>query len=528
IWVGTDDGNVQVTHDGGKTWTNASNNIANLPPWGRMQQIECSPFDPNTAYVAYDRHEMDDDAPYVFKTHDGGKTWTSINAGLPPDYSAKVVREDPNQKGLLVLGTAYGLYRSSDDGATWTQIHNGFPVTVTYDLKFVKETHDLIVGTHGRGIFVMNDITPWEQMASNQQVADSGFTLFPMLDAFRFQRGGGGGGGLNADPFAVRVAQPPSGAVIQYFLKDAVRAGTGRPQPAAPALTPEEQQMADMAARFGFELPTTGRGPVIIAVTDAQGQHVATVHGSGHAGINQAAWNGNYDPSPVKPPATGGRGFGFFFGGGGGGLRALPGRYKITVTAPGMAAQSQWVNLREDPRVKVDMAALEATLKAGQAMQPDIDAMNRMLNGLSSLHDQLGSLQKILAPMKAEGGYATLLTGAGSLQKKVVALQDDFNPAPRREDYGGITKFAAEFNGIFRRVSGDFNEYPHAQDLRDWATDRVKLEGYLAQYNQLLKSDVVAFNKAALAHNGVTLVAGNPVTLGSAPAVLAAVAPANR
>lgn len=526
IWVGTDDGFVQVTHDGGKTWANVSNNIPNLPPWGRLQQIECSPFDPNSAYIAYDLHEMDNDAPFVFKTHDGGQTWTSISAGLPPDYSAKVVREDPNQKGLLVLGTAYGLYRSSDDGATWTQIHNGFPVAVTYDLKFVKGTHDLIVGTHGRGIFVMNNITPWEQIAANQQIADSSFTLFPLLDAFRYTRGGGGGGGLNADPFAVRVAQPPQGAAIQYFLKDTVL--SSRPQPAAPALTPEEQQMAAMAAQFGFDIPAASRGPIAIEVTDAQGQHVATLHGSGHAGINQAVWNGSFDPSSVKPPSSGSRGFAFFFGGGGGGLRALPGRYKITVTPPGLPAQSQWVNLRDDPRVPTNMAALEATLKAGQAMQPDIDAMNRMLNGLDSLHDQLGSLQKNLAPMKAEGDYAPMLTQASTLQKKVVSLQDDFNPAPRREDYGGITKFAAEFNGIFRRISDGVNEYPHAQDLRDWGTDRAKLQTYLAQYNQLLRTDVAAFNKQALAHNGVTLVAGTPVSLAAAPAVLTAVSPANQ
>ncbi len=517
IWVGTDDGYVQVTHDGGKTWANVSNNIPNLPPWGRLQQIEVSPFDPNTCYVAYDRHMMDDNAPYVFKTHDGGQTWTLINAGLPADYNAKVVREDPNQKGLLVLGTSYGLYRSDDDGATWTQIHDGLPVATVYDLKFVKPTHSLIVGTHGRGIFVLDNITPWEETAQ-PAVASAPFTLFPILDAYRYQRGFGGGNGLGADAFAVRVPDPPQGAVIQYNLAQAVRAA--RPAPAAPALTPEQQQMAAMAAQYGFALPTTSRGPVTVDVNDAEGHHVATLHGAARRGVNQVVWSGRYDPSPVHPPAAGGRG-GFFGRFGGGGLRALPGRYQVTVTVPGLPPQSGWVNLHNDPRIKDNRAAEEATLTAGQAMQPDVDAMNRLLNGLGSLHQQLTAVRSNLTPLVAQADYKPVLDAGAALDKKVVALQDDFNPAPRHEDYGGTTEFAAEFNGIFRRVSGGVNEFPHAQDLKDWAHDRARLEAYLAQYNALL-TDVSAFNKVALAHRAMTLVSGRPVRLGAAPAVLAA------
>ncbi|MGH9393053.1 MAG: hypothetical protein ACRD1E_02705, partial [Terriglobales bacterium] len=260
---------------------------------------------------------------------------------------------------------------------------------------------------------------------------------------------------------------------------------------------------------------------------DAEGRHIATLHAPGNAGLNQAVWDGNFDPSPVRAPSNGGRGGGGFFGFGGGGLRALPGRYQVTVTVPGQPAQSQWVNLKEDPRIKVDAAALAATLAAGQAMQPDVDAMNRMLDGLDSLHQQLGSLQKNLAALRGEGSNAAILDQAGALEKKVAALQGEFNPAPRREDYGGTTKFAAEFNGIFRRLSGGFNEAPHAQDLRDWATDRAKLEAYLNRYDELLKTDVAAFNKSAIARSSVTLVAGAPLTLGRAPALLAAAATQN-
>ncbi|MGH9484590.1 MAG: VPS10 domain-containing protein, partial [Terriglobales bacterium] len=186
IWVGTDDGVLSVTHNDGKSWDRVSTNIAGLKPWGRFYQIGVSPFDANTAYVAYDRHEMNDSHPYVYKTTDSGKTWTEIDAGLPPDYVAHVVREDPNHKGLLVLGTDYGLYRSDNDGASWTPIHGGFPTVVVYDLKFVKRNHSLVVCTHGRGLYIFDNIVPWEQMAT-PQVASAPFTLFPILNAVMYQ-----------------------------------------------------------------------------------------------------------------------------------------------------------------------------------------------------------------------------------------------------------------------------------------------------------------------------------------------------
>ncbi|MGH9475394.1 MAG: WD40/YVTN/BNR-like repeat-containing protein [Terriglobales bacterium] len=523
IWVGTDDGVVQVTRDGGKTWSKVSDNIQGLKPWGRLQEMDVSPFDPNTAYIAYDRHEMNDSHPYVYKTHDGGKTWTEIDAGLPGDYVAHVIREDPNQKGLLVLGTDYGLYHSSDDGATWTQIHDGFPTAVTYDLLFVKRTHSLVVCTHGRGLYVLDNITPWEQM-SNPQVASAPFSLFPILPAVMFQRMGFNP--LNRNPLARTAPQPPQGAVIQYRLASAVHSAPAAA--ALPPLTPEQQQMAAMAAQFGFTLPSRSRGPVSVDITDAAGDHVATVHGSGHAGVNEAVWGGTYDPSKVKAPASGRGGFFALFRRGGG-LRALPGRYKVTVNVPGLAPQSQWVELQEDPRVKINLPALEATLKAGQAMQPDVDALNRMLNGLDGLSKQLTSMQQNLPAASGPSGDTALLEASKALAAKVSRLHHELVPPPRHEDYGGVAGFASDFNGIFREISGGFNTFPPPQDLRDWATARAKLQGYLDRYNQLLRQDVTAFNQQALAHHGITLVAGNPVTLGSAPAVLtAAAAAANR
>src|SRR6185312_10789423 len=172
IWTGSDDGIVSVTHNGGKTWDRVSDNISGLPQWGRVQQIDVSPFDPNSAYVAFDFHMSDNNQPYAYKTHDGGKTWTSIAAGLPQTAAARVVREDPNQKGFLVAGTDTGLFYSRDDGASWEPLQRGFPLTPVFDVQFVKATHDLIVATHGRGLLALDDIIPLEDATPASDAAE--------------------------------------------------------------------------------------------------------------------------------------------------------------------------------------------------------------------------------------------------------------------------------------------------------------------------------------------------------------------
>ncbi|MGE5694610.1 MAG: hypothetical protein ACM4D3_05055, partial [Candidatus Sericytochromatia bacterium] len=210
IWVGTDDGIVQMTRDGGKTWNNVT--PKGVPEWGRVQQIEISPFSPDTAYVAFDLHELDNNRPYVFKTKDGGKTWAPIINGLRPNEPARVVREDPNQRGFLVLGTDTGLYWSRDDGDHWTPLKGNFPTVPIYDIKFHKANRDLIVATHGRGIFILDNITPLVEMTP--QVTNSDFHLFSTAPANRwllwnkrgFQKAG------------FVAPNPPNGAVVDYYL----------------------------------------------------------------------------------------------------------------------------------------------------------------------------------------------------------------------------------------------------------------------------------------------------------------------
>ena len=484
IWTGSDDGVVSVTHDGGQTWARVSDNIPGLPQWGRIQQIDVSPFDPNTAFVAFDFHMTDDNRPYVYKTSDSGKTWTSIAAGLPDNASARVVREDPNQKGFLVCGTDTGLFYSPDDGANWKPLQQGFPTVPVFDVQFVKPSHDLLVATHGRGIFALDDIVPLEK--TDAQVADAAFTLFPVLPAYQLQ-----GGRLGGFSFG-------SGSRIDYNLKTADK---GKPN------------------------------PVTITIADARGNLVTTLHGSANAGLNQVIWRGNYDGArtAILPAEQGGGGFFFRPRGTPGqptpdaGPHALAGEYKITVTVPGQPPQYQMAFLREDPRWPhpADAAANNAErLRMALQARDDVSAMSDMLTRLQNLKEQISSQQKAMKTLQetGSGDFAAVDTEASALLKKVDALEYIlYNPDQGKgEATQYLTDFHQDFQSAAESLDEGYDTPPRPSDVELYQTERAQLEAYLGQYNQLVRTDAVAFNKLAASHGAITLAVGAPVNLPTA------------
>jgi photosystem II stability/assembly factor-like uncharacterized protein len=496
IWVGTDDGVVQVTHDGGEHWTEASKNISNLPEFGRLQQVEVSPFDPNTAYAAFDFHELDNNKPYVFKTHDNGKTWTAINAGLPEDDPARVVREDPNKKGFLVLGTDTALFYSNDDGAHWTRLKSNFPTVPVYDLKFMKKTHDLVVATHGRGLFVLDDITPLE--ATGGEFAKSDFQLFPVQTAVNWHswsKHGFASGGYVAP-------NPPNGAVITYYLPQEIK------------VTPEMRKKEQT--------------PVKITVADASGQVIRTFYGPSKAGINRAVWNLRYD-GPRKltflPPREGSEEEEFFFDPSSG-PTALPGTYKVSVTVNGKT-ETQNVAVETDPRFKLDPNALQAQLKLGLELRDEVSALNEALNRLNSLHKQLTNLQDLLVTDESQGGEAAqqnasfkpVVDDAKALDKKITAMQEplynsEIQPGSQ-DDIHYLQRFHDRVQGIMRGVMGGYGEAPRDIMVEEANSVRQELEKTLQTFNTFLNTEVTAFNKKAAEHGSSTLFAGAPVQIKS-------------
>lgn len=218
IWAGTDDGNVQLTLDDGKNWTNLRKNFKGVPEGIWVSRVEASHFDQGTCYVTFDGHRSDNFMPWVFKTADFGKTWTSIRSNLPDGQVAYVIREDSKNKNLLFLGTEFGLFLSTNGGKSWDRFMNNLPTVAVHDILIHPLYNDAIIGTHGRGIWICDDITPLQQ--TNEKIESSTFFLFNQQTATQWKNISRGG---NRGQFLYQGENPPRGAVINYYMGTGVK-----------------------------------------------------------------------------------------------------------------------------------------------------------------------------------------------------------------------------------------------------------------------------------------------------------------
>ena len=352
IWVGTDDGLIHVTRDGGKTWSDVTPPA--LTPWSKVSIMDASHFDANTAYAAINTLRLDDLRPHIYRTRDGGKTWSHITNGLPDGGIINVVREDPKRRGLLFAGSEQAVHVSFDDGEHWQPLRNNMPATSVRDL--VIKDDDLVVGTHGRSFYILDDITPLRQTAAMASLPD--VHLFAPQEAWRFRWNKNTDTPLPPDEPAGQ--NPPDGAVLHYYLKSAAT------------------------------------GPVVLEILDAQGA-VVRRHSSADpaeplvegrntpdywlrphrplaatAGLHRFVWDMHHERPAVgsfsypisailantpRVPL---------------GSWAVPGKYSVRLTVAGKA-QSQPLVVKMDPRVK----ATAADLKLQYDMSRAIDALLR-------------------------------------------------------------------------------------------------------------------------------------------------------
>ena len=480
IWAGTDDGLVQVTRNGGKTWHNVT--PPGAPKWARVYQIGVSPFHAGSAYLAFDNHEMDDNRPYVYRTDDYGKSWHRIDAGLP-DESVLVVREDPNRKGFLMLGNMTGLWYSRDDGARWQPLKANFPTAPVFDLQF--KNHDLVVATHGRGVFVLDDIRPIEEM--DGAIAKQAFHLFTPSEGTEFLSWSRGEG---AEP-SYTAPNAPNGTVLDYFLKDTLKT------------TPAEK--------------AAHRTPVKIVVTDMNGNPVATHYGPAKQGINRFVWNMRYDgPTPLDfqhlPPYAKAAGFGNF------GPLALPGSYKVAVTAGGKT-QTTTVTVNNDPNHLFPMETLRATLRMGIETRNNMSAFNEMLNRIVAMQDTLDTFEKgVSENVQQKALYSTVLGQAQALNKKLTALKNSvYNPEEQHlvpeDSLHWLSRLDGDLQGLYFGAIGLYGQAPTGPMLETYHGIQPKLEETLNQFNGILATDVPAYNKAAYAAGAPTLLVGQPITV---------------
>jgi photosystem II stability/assembly factor-like uncharacterized protein len=392
LWVGTDDGLVQLTRDEGKSWTNVT--PKDLPEWSRISQIDASPHDPGTAYVAVDRHQNDDLKPYLYKTSDYGQTWTKLTNGIPEGSFVRGVREDPKKRGLLYAGTENGVYVSFNDGAQWRSLKLNLPTTPVHDL--VIKDNDLVVATHGRAFWILDDVSPLRQFT--EDVAKQEIHLYAPAAAYRIQAGESG----EHHPSKRTGQNPPAGAAIYYYLKDAPKTGTETRLEILDASGKVIRKYSSAEA----QLPDEPLGP-----DDKKPEKEIKPD----AGLNRFVWDLRSEEAHRVP--------GYYlweYNGGAKGAVAAPGEYQVKLTV-GSVSQAAPLEVKLDPRVKVSEADLSAQFSLLTQIHEELNRVYDAVNQIQDVQAQVAGLKRRL-PENAS--TKAIVSSADDLEKKLVGVRD--------------------------------------------------------------------------------------------------------
>lgn len=452
IWAGSDDGRINVTQNGGRSWNDVT--PRSMPKWGLVSMIEPSPFDPAVAYAAVDNHKNDDYRPYAYRTSDYGRTWTPITQGIPSDTYVRVVRADPVRKGLLYAGTETGALISFDDGGSWQPLSLNMPLTPIHDLAW-KEG-DLIAATHGRGFWILDDVSPLQQLRPGDQASVD--RLFTPKDAFRVRWGGGRGFGRGAGATGPSGENPPSGVTISYYLaKD------------APNLKLE--------------------------VRDESGKPFMTVPGAPAAkGFHRVSAFLTY------PGSKGAPGMILWTGGGGGRIGAPPGVYTAALsglTTP-MSARFRWL---KDPRGGSSDKDLLEQFRFLQNATARFDEANAAVVQVRAVRARLETTVTE-AGKKPSGGAA--VEAAQVLIQKLATVEQAIYQSKNRSGQDPLNypiRLNDKLSGLIGTVSnGDFRPTDAAYAVFEKLSAQLEIQ--LVALKSLLQTDLAALN-AKLANIGV-------------------------
>ena len=485
IWAGTDDGLIHVTRDGGKNWQNVT--PPELTPWSKLAQMDASHFDTPTAYAAVNRFRLDDLHPYIYRTHDGGKSWQKIVSGLPDDEPVNTVREDPERKGLLFAGTERSVYVSWDDGDHWQSLQMNLPPTSIRDL--VIHHDDVVVGTHGRSFWILDNITALRQFSP--EVAEAPAHLYAPQLTYRVRRNN------NTDtplpPEEPAGQNPPDGAMIDYWLK-------GAPSGAV-TLEIVDASSGKVVRRFSSADKPEPVNPKQFNVPMYWVRPARTL--SAGAGMHRFVWDLTYPApdvltrdypmsaifhdTPLYPL----------------GATVLPGQYTVILTV-NAKPYAQPLNIRMDPRVKTAPDDLrrqfELDRKIAEALHRDYEAVQQV----RSLRFQLKALTaKILTTGSTEKhrvsrGLDVIQKTAAALDAKAAAIEGE------EGDYRASYLSTPEGRSL-ARLNGGLNALVTALDTADAAPTTQQaamfgeldkaLEEQLSAWGQLKSKDIPALNE---------------------------------
>jgi photosystem II stability/assembly factor-like uncharacterized protein len=504
IWAGTDDGLVQLTRDGGGHWENVTPKA--MPDWGTVSMIEASSRDAGTAYLAVERHKSDDFAPYVFKTTDFGKSWTKLVAGLPANNYVHAVRVDPRRSNLLFAGTEQGVYISFDDGARWQPLQLNLPPAPVNDLV-IKNT-DLVVATHGRSFWVLDDITPLEQYEDS----------IPQHEAHLFTPGPASHTVFRGSFFAPTGSvgkNPPAGAIINYWLKtslkksDSAKAkasstgaeGAAVKGEASPATSASETEKTDKdkdkdeAPKITLEiLDSSGKvirkypkkeEPGDEGEEDFFSRRGNTGSLPADAGLNRFVWDLRYEEATKVPHAP-------LWGGSTDGPQALPGTYQARLTVLGKSYTAP-LEIKADPRLKITQEDLTRQFDLLLKIRDKVTETDNTIIQIRDLREQIKAIN---ARLKSDPRAKAIADAGKDLDTKMTEVEEALIQTKAKSGQD-VLNFPVRLNNHLVALSGvvgSADSAPTKQSYEVFDMLSKAVDEQLAKWKAIVSTDVAAYN----------------------------------
>jgi|HubBroStandDraft_4_1064222.scaffolds.fasta_scaffold00117_22 photosystem II stability/assembly factor-like uncharacterized protein len=486
IWAGTDDGLVHLTRDGGQHWDNVTPKA--MPEWGTVSTIEASSRDAGTAYIAVERHKMDDFAPYVFKTTDFGKTWTKLIGGLPATNYVHAVRTDPRQPGLLFAGTEQGVYISFDDGNKWQPMQINLPMSPVNDL--IVKNNDLVIATHGRSFWILDDITPLRQYSDS----------IPQQEAHLFTPAQANHTVFEGSPFAAAGSvgkNPPGGAVINYWLKTSLK-------------KPDKKEGAsgDQAKADAGKNDTDKNEPpkITLEVLDSSGKTIRKFpkkeeagndeedffgRGGGgatlpaDAGLNRFVWDLRYEGATKVPKAP-------LWGGNTNGPVALPGTYQVKLTVLGKSYTAP-LEILADPRLTVTQADLTKQFDLLMKIRDAVTQTDDTIIQIRSLGEQIEAVNKHVG---SDAQSKAIIDAGKSLNKKMSEIEEVLIQTKAKSGQD-VLNFPVRLNNhlvALGGVVGSADTAPTQQSYEVFDMLSKQLSEQMSKWQTIVSTDVPAYN----------------------------------
>jgi photosystem II stability/assembly factor-like uncharacterized protein len=499
IWTGSDDGLVQLTRDGGKTWKNVT--PKGIPNWIMINEIDASPLDKGTAYVAATMYKSDDDHPYLYKTADYGATWTRIDGGIDPSHFTRVIRADPARRGLLYAGTERGMYVSFDDGAHWQPLQLNLPVVPIHDLT-IKDG-GLVAATHGRSFWVLDDLSPLREIAAHRDLGAASAHLFPPAPSYRYADLGGG---VVVD-YYLKEAPPAARAKeveLEILTRDGkvIRAFHGKPaekgkepkegekgKKAKPGEAEDEKEKAAAPEKPGETPPGKAeaaqkeKDKAAEGEDDAEEEKIPT-----EAGLNRFVWDMSW-PAATKFPGM------VLWTGDPAAPVAVPGTYQARLTAAGKTLTESF-EIRKDPRSSATQEDLEAQYRFVAEIRDKLTETHDAIRRVRDVRAQLDEVEKRLAK---DDAMKPVVDAAKDLDKKMTEVEEALYQTKNHASEDPLNfpiRLDDKLNGVaFSAALGDYR--PTAQAVQVKAELTAAIDAQLAKLRGIWDTDLARFNQLA-------------------------------